>query len=125
MHLGVSSDFLVRELKEPNFEKTRVELIVAELGHGRPQAIMLSSNGDNVLHDHFPLNSYAREIEGGLLITGIDLHRKTAPEEPPAPARQVEVKLVHASNEGQSLVLSVSETCTILELRKAAMTRRP
>lgn len=115
MHLGVSSDFLVRELKE---------LIVAELGHGRPSAIMLSSNGDNVLHDHLPLNSYAREIEGGLLITGIELQPREKTAAPaPAPAREVEVRLVHASNEGQSLVLTVSETCKILELRKAAMGR--
>eukprot|EP00434_Breviolum_minutum_P004189 symbB.v1.2.003692.t1/scaffold193.1/size400748/11 len=91
MHLSVFSDFLVRELKE---------LIVAELGHGSPATIILSSNGDNVLHDQFPLSKYAREIEGGLLITGIEL-KKTA-QQPEAPQAQVEVKLVHASNSGQS-----------------------
>ena len=112
MHLSVFSDFLVREFKE---------LIVAELGHGSPATIILSSNGDNVLHDQFPLSKYAREIEGGLLITGIEL--KATAQQPEAPQVQVEVKLVHASNPGQSMNLTVGESCKILDLRRAALSR--
>jgi len=98
------------------------ELIVAELGRGSPATIILSSNGDNVLHDQFPLSKYAREIEGGLLITGIEL--KATAEQPEAPqGTQVEVKLVHASNPGQSMNLTVGESCKILDLRRAALSR--
>ncbi|CAJ1437166.1 unnamed protein product [Effrenium voratum] len=108
LRMGVSSDFLVRELKE---------LIVAELGHGSPSSIILSSSGDDALRDELPLSSYERQIEGGLLIAGIELiPKKRKPQ-------QVVLKLVHAANAGQSLSLTLDDSCSILQLRQEAMHR--
>mmetsp|Transcript_42728 Transcript_42728/g.99681 ORF Transcript_42728/g.99681 Transcript_42728/m.99681 type:complete len:1322 (+) Transcript_42728:19-3984(+) len=109
LEMGVASDFLVRELKE---------LIVAELGHGDPSKILLSSTGDDVLRDERPLGTYEREVSGGLVLIGMDLKR---PQE--SKPKEIKVKLVHATEAEQSLVLFVPEKSTILQLRKEVMQR--
>lgn len=109
LEMAVASDFLVRELKE---------LIVAELGHGDPSKILLSSTGDDVLRDERPLGTYEREVSGGLVLIGMDLKR---PQE--SKPKEIKVKLVHATQAEQSLVLLVPEKSTILQLRKEVMQR--
>eukprot|EP00930_Biecheleria_cincta_P069464 TRINITY_DN57201_c0_g1_i1.p1 TRINITY_DN57201_c0_g1~~TRINITY_DN57201_c0_g1_i1.p1 ORF type:complete len:1374 (-),score=273.72 TRINITY_DN57201_c0_g1_i1:412-4533(-) len=62
--VSVFNNLLVRELKER---------IVKTLGRGSASQIVLSTGGENALNDHVALSSLEREIEGGLVIMGIDI----------------------------------------------------
>ncbi|CAK9118740.1 unnamed protein product [Durusdinium trenchii] len=103
--LTVVNNLLVRQLKER---------IVEEVGRGTPSKIMLSVSGENALNDDVALSSLENEIQGGLLVMGIDMSK----------GKEVRIKLVHAASDTpQSLTLTVLDTVTMLELRRQIMER--
>ena len=103
IRVTVMDDILVKQLKEA---------IVTKVGRGPASRIMLSSNSETVIEDDVMLSSVADEWREGLMLSGIDISL----------SKRVDVRIVHAASDSeQGLVVSVPDTCTILDVRKAIM----
>jgi len=99
--LTISNELLVKQLKEA---------IVQKVGRGPASRIVLSTSGENTLADDMLLSSVEEEVEQGLMLMGVDLSE----------GAEMQVRIVHAASDTpQSLVVTVLDNATILDVRKA------
>mmetsp|Transcript_57395 Transcript_57395/g.170795 ORF Transcript_57395/g.170795 Transcript_57395/m.170795 type:complete len:1558 (-) Transcript_57395:182-4855(-) len=103
--ITISNELLVKQLKEA---------IVEKVGRGPASKITLSTSGENTLEDDMMLSYIEEEVDQGLMLHGLDISQ----------GREVELRIVHAASDvPQSLVLTVLDTATIVDVRRAIKER--
>jgi len=101
IEMKIMNTLSIRDLKDQ---------IVQQIGRGAAKDVVLATFENSTLFDDEILSSVEDEIVGGMSLSGIDL----------SPPKEVDVLIVHAASDApQSLIVSVMDTSSVMDLRKA------